>query len=517
MTLSRLYQQALKQAPESTALRIDSQSCTYRELDRRVQEYAKALVKLGVRQGDRVGLFMPNCLEIVYCYFACFRLGAIAVPSSYYSRRKELLYEVGLCKTRIYIAHRSMEGEIRDLERETDSLKQIFYLSHSSKGDALDDSWEELVATAREITLPEIQTLAHDPAAIFYTSGSTGRPKGVTHTHGSLFHAASNRCRTFDHTADHVFMTTSYLCHCAAPTILLLPMLLAGGTAVFMSHFTSGDFLGALSNQQVTHAAASPSQWREFTDLVLKETVTFPSLIYATSGGSAVPLSLQDDFFAATGVELTASMGMTECGGYMTVPPNVEQRRGSLGRPAYDTMVRLVDDRYQDVAAGETGQMLVKSPSVMKKYWKDPQSTAAAFEDGWFITGDLARQDKDGYFFFMGRCKNTIIRDSGNISPEEVEDALGRHPDVRQAIVTGVPDPVYEQAVFAFIQPLDPTAPPSTEELDAFLAGQLAARKIPQFYHIIDDFQVKGLLEKIDRKVLQELACKIRQGIEKTN
>lgn len=515
MTLNRLYEQALKHVPEHTALLVDAQSCSYRELDRRVQEYARALVKLGVQQGDRVGLFMPNCLEIVYCYFACFRLGVIAVPSSYYSQRKELLYEVGLCGTRIYIAHRSMEEEIRDLERETDSLEQIFYLNHKANGDALDDSWEELVTTAGEVPLPEIRPHDHDPAAIFYTSGSTGRPKGVTHSHGSLFHAAVNRCRTFDHTSNHVFMTTSYLCHCAAPTIVLLPMLLAGGTAVFVSHFTSRDFLAALSNRHVTHAAASPSQWRELTDLVLNEKGTFPSLRYATSGGSAVPLSLQNDFFTATGVELTASMGMTECGGYMTVPPDMEQRRGTLGKPAFDTMVRLVDDNHRDVAAGETGQMLVRSPSVMKEYWQDSHSTAAAFDDGWFITGDLAREDEDGYFFFMGRCKNTIIRDSGNISPEEVEDALGRHPDLRQAIVTGVPDPVYEQAVFAFILPVNPGNPPSKEALDTFLAGQLAARKIPQFYHVIDDFQVKGLLEKIDRKGLQELACKIRQDSEK--
>ncbi len=515
MTLNRLYRQALEQTPESKALLIDAQSCTYRELDRRVQEFARALVKLGVKQGDRVGLFMPNCLEIVFCYFACFKLGVIAVPSSFYSQRKELLYEIGLCGTRIYIAHRSMEGEIKEIDREAESLEKIFYLNHGPNGDSIDDSWEELVVTAKEITLPKIQPLDNDPAAIFYTSGSTGRPKGVTHTHGSLFHAAVNRCSTLNHSPDHLFLTTSYLCHCAAPTILLLPMLLAGGTAVFMAHFSARNFLDTLKNDHISHAAASPSQWRELTDLVLGEKVDFPSLIYATSGGSAVPLSLQNDFFTATGVELTASMGMTECGGYMTVPPDDEQRRGTLGRPAYDTMVRLVDDKYQDVAAGDTGQMLVKSPSVMKEYWQDPESTAAAFEDGWFITGDLARQDEDGYFFFMGRCKNTIVRDSGNISPEEVEDALGRHPDVRQSIVLGVPDPIYEQAVFAFIQPLSQTAPPGKKELDTFLAGQLAARKIPQYYHVIDDFQVKGLLEKIDRNTLQELACKIWQGRQK--
>lgn len=505
MQLVDIYRQALIESPDKKAVVCSDTFCTYRELDENIIRYSQTLTALGVKKGDRVGLLMPNCLEIIYAYFACFRIGAIAVPSSYYSKTPEIIYEANHCQINIYLVHQERAHILVGVQENTPSLEAV-YVVNSTEDNSFISFTQQLNKYGETKTLTNFAADKNYPATVMYTSGSTGKPKGVTHTHESFVDAAINRCQTFRHTAQDSFMTTSYICHGAAPTVVLLPMFYAGGTAFFLSHFTAEHFLNMMIKHHVNFAAGAPAQWREIIDCPINSKQNFSSLRYATSGGSVVPFQLQKDFQTLTGVPLTASLGMTECGGYMTTPPSEKAISGSLGKPIYKTEARLIDRQGKDVPTGATGEIIVRSNSMMKGYWNDPGNTAKAFTDDWFHTGDIGKQDKSGNFYFCGRLKETIVVDTGNVTPGEVEEVLNQHPEIEQSIVVGVLDEHTEQAIFSYIQLKDGGSQPSKQELSKYAARYLATRKIPKYWHFIDEFEVSGIADKIDRKKLAKEA-----------
>ncbi len=501
MQLVDIYRRALVESPNKKAVVCSDTFCTYRELDENIIRYSRTLTALGIKKGDRVGLLMPNCLEIIYAYFACFKIGAIAVPSSYFSKTPEIIYQANHCHIKIYLVHQERAHILVGVQENTPSLEAV-YVVNPTEGNSFISFTQQLNKYGDTKTLTNFAAEKNYLATILYTSGSTGKPKGVTHTHNSLVNAAINRCHTLRHTAQDSFLTTSYICHGAAPTVVLLPMFYTGGTALFLSNFTPEHFLDIMIEHQVNFAAGAPAQWREVIDCLVSSKQDFASLKYATSGGNMVPYQLQNDFQTLTGVPLTASLGMTECGGYMTIPPTKKAISGSLGKPIHNTEVRLVDRQGKEVPKGEAGEIIVRSNSIMKGYWNDPDNTAKAFTDDWFHTGDIGKQDQAGNFYFCGRLKETIIVNTGNVTPGEVEEVLNQHPRVEQSIVVGVPDEHTEQAVFAYIKLKTGGHQPSKQELTKYTATYLATRKIPKYWHFIDKFEVSGIADKIDRKKL---------------
>lgn len=501
MSLVEIYKKGLLEFPDKIAFICGNDYCTYQELDQNIKRYTRTLSALGVKKGDRVGMLMPNCPELVYAYFACFRIGAMAVPSSCYCKTPEIVFHTNHCQVKIYLVHQELEHVVYDLQKEVSSIKSVFVINPDEKR-RLPSFSEQLDLHGESGFVEDFEPDDDYPALVIYTSGSTGKPKGVTHTHGSLYNAAVNRCVTLGHTFADSFLTTSYVCHGAAPTIVFLPMFLIGGTAIFLSHYSTMNFLDMLVNHCPTFAAAAPGQWKDLIDLPESKGKDFSFLKYATSGGSVVPFQLLMNFHELTGVDLTASLGMTECGGYITFPPEAKKIKGSLGKPIHNTEVRLVDYNGNDVPAGEQGEIIVRSNSVMKEYWNDPVNTKRSFTNEWFHTGDVGKFDNDGNIFFCGRIKDIIIVGGGNVAPGEVESALNLHPLIEQSIVVGVPDELTEQAVFAFIRLKNNAEKPSEQELTDYANANLAEYKVPKYWHFSDSFEASGIADKIDRKKL---------------
>ena len=392
MLLHELYKEALASCPDKTAVVCGNKSCTYRELDQSSALYARALGALGVGRSDLVGIFSTNSLEIVRLYLACFRIGAVAVPISCYSRAPEIVYAIGHSGLRFFLFSRDLEPEVRELRREVPSL-EAFLVIDGPAGETA-ESWAAVVrqaAASDSIPAPIVEE--SDPAVILYTSGSTDKPKGVTHTHGSLSQGAVNRCATLRHGSGHVFLAATQLCHAAAITNALFPMFLSGGTSVFLSHWNTEEFLEAIGRYRVTHAAFLPSQVAALLAHPQAPSARYDSLEYCQAGGDVVPRALQELFRQTTGVELSQTLGMTECNGFMTTSPFEQMKIGSLGKPLQGTDVRLVDQAGQDVSRGMPGEILIRGGAVTAGYWNDPESTARAFTDGWLHTGDIARQD----------------------------------------------------------------------------------------------------------------------------
>jgi acyl-CoA synthetase (AMP-forming)/AMP-acid ligase II len=215
-----------------------------------------------------------------------------------------------------------------------------------------------------------------------------------------------------------------------------------------------------------------------------------------------VPLELHHRFQQVTGFEVTELYGMTEALSCITNPPFGAKRPGSIGLPAAQNRLRIVDEQGQDVQVNETGELLVQSPAIMVGYWNDPEATASTLRQGWLYTGDLARQDVDGWYWFVGRKKEIIIRGGSNISPLEIEEVLDAHPAVHLSCVVGVPDRRLGQTAAAYVALRSDVSPkPTAEELRQYVADRIAAYKVPERITIREELPLSPT-GKVDRKRL---------------
>ena len=396
MLVHQLFQKTLQRTPDKVACICQDAACTYREIDENSQRFARGLLHLGVQRGDRVALYMHNILEIAYLYMACSKIGAIAVPVSCYSQTPELVYALNHCEARLLLCSRALHPNVPVIGSQVPCLQHTFVIDDS------DAAWEEVLRAApREVVWPHVEPA--DPALILYTSGSTNKPKGVTHTQRSLWHCAQDRCTTLGLTYRDTFLNTGYLCHDAASTTALLPMLYVGGTAIFPYSFQPEVFLEMVARCRPTFAAASPSQIQAILEHPGRPQVNFSCLKYWSAEGDIVPEQLHENFRAIMKFPLSESIGMAECSTYMTTPPGEPHKPGSMGKPVRGVKVRLVDEVGLEVGLGEAGEIVVRSDTMMDRYWKDPVHTARVLKRGWLHTGNLARQDEDGYYFFVER------------------------------------------------------------------------------------------------------------------
>jgi long-chain acyl-CoA synthetase len=269
---------------------------------------------------------------------------------------------------------------------------------------------------------------------------------------------------------------------------------------VLLPRFDPGGVLDAIEEFRCTALTCLPSLWHFILDEQARKPRRVSSLNTACAAGDAVPVALQDRFEMVFGVPLQEGYGMTESVP-LVVNPKGAIRSGSLGVPAEQVEVRIVDLAGGDVPEGETGEMLVRSPANCVGYWNDPEATRAAIEADWLHTGDLASRDSEGYYWFRGRKKEIIIRAGSNISPQEVEEALYRHPGVLEAGVVGQADSVYGEIVVAFVV-LRGGIQAEPSELREFAQKHLADYKVPEKFVFLAEMP-KSPTGKVHRRSLK--------------
>ncbi len=274
-----------------------------------------------------------------------------------------------------------------------------------------------------------------------------------------------------------------------------------------MKSWSPVGFLDLIEKHRPTHVAAPPSEARELLALPRAREMDWRSIKTFACGGDVVTMDLLEKFYALTGFEMIQGYGCTECEGCCMSPPYGKIKRGSMGLPIHGTRMRLIDVEGKDVPQGRTGEIVIRSKAVMAGYWDDPANTAKAFINGWLRTGDLARQDEEGYFFFVGRIKNIIVKGGSNIAPAEVEKAIAAHPSVEACGVVGDPDPALGQVIHAFVVlKANPDATRLTpEELAAFVGTKLSPLRVPDCWTFVPELP-RTTLGKIDRKQLAALS-----------
>jgi long-chain acyl-CoA synthetase len=497
MTLHATLEAGARAFPDRCWLRFEDASWSYAQGNAAAEKIARGLVEQGIRPGDRVGLLFANSPEIVFCYFACFKAGAVAVPLNTRFQTPEMIYALNHSGARILIGQPGLIAPLLAERERLTGIETIFVAGGDLPGT------ESFSALTGEADLPPV---AEDAlAVVMYTSGTTSRPKGVMHSHATFGRQSANYLEVLGANAYAEALGSLPLCHVAALSIMLLSGTKAGGTLTILPRFEPGAMLRAIARHRITFAGGMPVMINALINHPDAASYDLTSLKHFAGGGDCVPLEMQNRFRQLFGVVVDELCGMTEVM-YCNQPVNLGQRRaGSIGKPFGDVRIRLEDADGNEVPDGEVGEIVVFSGAVTLGYWNDPENTKLALRGGGMHSGDLARRDADGYLWFAGRAKDIIIRGGSNISPGEVEDVLYTHPAVYEAGVVGVPCSELGQRVRAYVA-LKPGAQATDRDLIAWAAKSIAAYKVPESIEFLTVLP-KGLTGKVHRKTLRDQAA----------
>jgi fatty-acyl-CoA synthase len=481
------------------------------ELDRRVDRLASGLIRIGVRQGEHVGIWSMNCPEWVLFQFAAARAGAVMVNINPAYRLHELEVALRNADVATLVVGRSfktsnfvemVETIGQEIRRNPGSWR-VASLPLLRRVVAMGDklgagwiSWDSLAESdINSAALAERarQTKATDPFNIQFTSGTTGLPKGATLTHRNMLMNAfyiGQRVRYTE--ADRVCVPVPFY-HCFG-CILGTTVCSVYGSALVVPAptFDALATLRAIAEERCTAIYGVPMMFTSQLDHPERSNFDLSSLRTGIMAGSPCPLPLMkrvmDDMGAS---QITIGYGLTEASPIITqtsVDDSIDVRVSTVGRPIPGIEVKLVDREGRVVAPGEAGEMCVRGHNVMVGYYNDPAATARVLEpDGWLHSGDLALLRDDGNYRIVGRVKEIIIRGGENIYPPEVENYLCHHPSIAEVAVVGLPDRVYGEVVSAWVV-TRPGASITTEELQEFCKGKIAHFKIPRYVEVVDSF-----------------------------
>jgi long-chain acyl-CoA synthetase len=499
MSLIETFRRSRARTPDKVAVACGEQSWTYAELDRVTDNLAVNLLEAGIERGDRVALHLMNGPELAFSYLGCLKAGCIAVPINVRLKSLEIDYILRHSGAVCYVGQPDLFAQVAKLPTRVPGLNCYFLTGDSSTVPEARSFGELLRPSERSVALPDIAP--DQTAAIMYTSGTTAQPKGVTHSHETLLQSAQGmRDMLLDE--NQVVVVMSSMAHQVGFGMLFLPALLNGATVAITPVLDPAVVLQTFERWRGTYTLGLPVMVHGLVQAQTAAPRDVSSGGVYFCGGDSVSPTLQAAFRSALGQAVCEAYGATEAVPLAWNRPG-RVRIGSLGQAAPGVHFRLLDAEDRDVGPGEVGEICVKSTRLMTGYWQDPDSTAWALRGGWFHTGDLARCDADGYYWFAGRKKEIIIRGGSNISPQEVEAAICEHPAVSEVGVVGRPDPVWGETVSAWVA-LRPGKAVAEADLIAFARERLADYKTPERIIFLSELP-KGPSGKIQRRALREM------------
>jgi malonyl-CoA/methylmalonyl-CoA synthetase len=466
--LYELIHRRVQAAPERPVIEtVDGGRLTYGELDRRCARLAARLARLGVRRGDRVAAQVEKSVANALLYLACLRLGAVYLPLNTAYRQGELGYFFGDAEPALVVCDPARKSATEAL-----SGARVATLDQRGEGDLVD-------GLDRELPRPEIAPVEDDDlAALLYTSGTTGRSKGAMITHRNLASNAQTLVDAWGFSDHDVLLHVLPLYHVHGLFVALNTVLLAGARLIFLPRFDVGDALAILPRATVMMGV--PTYYTRLLAQGGLSAAGCAGVRLFVSGSAPLLEDTFRQFEARTGQRILERYGMTETGMSTSNPLSGERRPGTVGMALPGVETRVADEAGRVLGSGEIGVLEVRGPNVFKGYWRMPEKTAQEFRaDGFFVTGDLARIDGDGYVSIVGREKDLIISGGLNVYPKEIESVIDDLPGVVESAVIGLPHPDFGEAVSAVVVP---TAAGELDEADLIAAvrGRLASFKVPK-------------------------------------
>jgi fatty-acyl-CoA synthase len=476
--------------PERIALLSEEREYTYRELSREVLKMAAHFQRnFRLEKGERVAILSQNRTEYMISYFAIAQLGLVAVPLNVRLSITELTFQIQDSGAQTILYENATADQYKQLNSHVNFENAYCF------GENFEISNEEIIEPFIDIEV--------DPYIICYTSGTTGRPKGAVLTQANIFWNALNNQYAIDITSYDRTLVLLPLFHIGGTGLFAFPTLLAGGTIIIPNRFEPGNTIQLIEEKSVTIVMGVPTIHDAIRKHPLFEMAEFKSVRWFYSGGAPCPKELIEAFLDR-GLPFGQGMGMTETSPtiFMLSKEDYKRKVGSIGKPVMFCDIALVDDDGNQVPTGEIGELLIKGPHVMKEYWGLPDKTREAIRNGWFYSGDLMRQDEEGFIYVAGRKKDMIISGGENIYPLEIEQVLKELSEINEAAVIGVPHEKWGEIPIAFIS-LNTGSELSVEKVQNYCMEKLAKYKVPKQFITLDDLP-KNATGKIDKKALEK-------------
>ncbi len=473
-----------RRMPDKEAVVFQEKRLTYGELNERVNRLANGFLDMGIQNGEKVAVLFMNNVELVECYLACWKIGAVVVAINFRLTGPEISYQVNQSDSKAFIYGRMFQETVNTITDQLPKVQHYICPGEIGSGNIID--YEELL-TGKSPKDPDIFVSDDDPAFILYTSGTTGKPKGAVLTQKNLLMEVINFSIEAELRRGDRTVFAAPLFHVAA-IMQCFTLLFLGGTVVIMEQFDPEEMLKLIEVEKITVAQIIPVMW--ISILALPNVGGYDTSTLRTAiSGAAVLLTevLEKALKLFPGIGIYNIFGQTETTGGMTTlhPEDAFNKMGSVGQRMINSEARIVDDDDRDVPVGKVGEIIYKGPTVLKEYYKNPEGTAEAMKGGWFHSGDLVREDEDGYIYVVDRKKDMIISGGENIYPAELEEVLFAHPKILEVAVIGVPDPRWGENVKAVVVPEQGESLTQEEVID-YCKKHLASYKKPKTIEFIE-------------------------------
>jgi len=519
--LYEILRLAAADVPDRPATAFLGKQLTFRELKQQADKFATALFRLGIKQGDRVGIMLPNCPQYLIASFAILRLGATVVNVNPIYTQREVLVVVqdsGMCAL---LTLDSLAPAVTGVVDQTSlrhvvvtALEEYSAVAASCPTVAGTERMIELMHAVEQIDLPRVELDTDEAVAVLqYTGGTTGVPKGAMLTHANIF---SNVIQTdvWGHRSmrrgEERYLLVIPLFHIYGFTVGMIAGVWLGVQQILIPRYDVEVVLSAIRDYSPSYFPAVPTIYISLLNHPKAMEYGLDRVRAFNSGSAPLPLEVIERFEQLTGGTLNEGYGLSEASPVTHSTPSLGRRkRGSIGLPLPDTDIKIVDleTGSREMPLGEEGELCIAGPQVMKGYWNRPDETAIALRKddqgrAWLYTGDVARMDEEGYTYIVQRKKDLIIVSGFNVYPSEVEGVLFAHPMVKEAAVIGVPDSYRGESVKALVV-LKDGATVSVEELIAHCQSGLAEFKVPQTIEFRKDLP-KTAVGKVLYRVLRE-------------
>ena len=425
----------------------------------KANRFANALASRGVRKGDKVAILLMNCLEWLPIYFGVLKIGALAVPLNFRYSSDEIKYCLDLAEADALVFGTEFIGRVEEIADDISTNRLLIYYGEACPSFAEDYASLTANFTSAE---PGVELTEDDYAAIYFSSGTTGFPKAILHKHRSLMHAAKVEQQHHGQTKDDVFLCIPPLYHTGAK-MHWFGSLISGSKAVILRGTRPEFILDAVSREKCTIVWLLVPWAQDILDaldsgrLKLKD-YTLSQWRLMHIGAQPVPQSLIHRWLQYfPNQKYDTNYGLSESIGPGAVHLGVDNvdKVGAIGVPGYGWEVKIADESGAAVKQGDVGELCLKGPGVMECYYNDPEATAKTIRDGWLFTGDMARQDEDGFIFLVDRKKDVIITGGENLYPVQIEDFIITHPAVKDVAVIGLPDKRLGEIAAAIIEVKD--------------------------------------------------------------
>lgn len=470
--------------PEKLAVVCEGRTYTYQQLNEEVNRYANGLRKLGYEKGQKAAIFMKNSDHFVIAFYALIKAGFVIVPVNFRLTAHETSYILNQSDTVVVICDQEFEETIAKSCESAEHVAHVFvveeatYSEHKSFASLKDDAISE----------PDVVVKRTDDAEILFTSGTTGLPKGALFDHERIINVNTGVIMGTEMNANDRLIHLAPMFHSAQLNLFVITGIMLGTLNVIHRDFNPVEVLKAIDDYKITYFFGVPAMYNALLQVPNSESYDLSSIQKCFYGAAPMAPKMIEQSVELFGTDQFYNLcGLTEAGpgGVILYPEDHKTKLGAGGKAMFLTNARVVNDDFEDVAPGETGEFILKGETIMKEYYKKPEETQKTFRDGWLLTGDMATVDEEGYITIVDRKKDMIISGGENVYSVEVEQVLNSHPKVLEAATIGFPSEKWGEVVGGVIvvkegETID------EEELKAFCREKLAGYKIPRQFEYVD-------------------------------